>query len=82
MSSYRTRDQRVADEVSASYGSCLKCQSSTLLETLGQYGGRCHPCFEAYCNDGTKPVHGLTSADKVAILGKMRRAVAASRLAA
>ena len=60
MSYTKTRDQRIADEVMDGMGPCMWCQASTLKTTLGQYGARCHPCYERYCQEGSEPVEGLT----------------------
>ena len=66
-------DQRVANDVMDGMGNCAWCKRATLKTTLGQYGARCHACFDAYCQEGAEPVEGLTRADKLALLERMRR---------
>lgn len=47
--SYRTRDQRVADEVSQEARlACRRCTNLTLGTMLSEHGGMCLPCFDAY----------------------------------
>ena len=69
--SYKTRDQRVADEITADYAPCQKCQKSTLLATLAQYGAQCHPCYEYFCTGG-HGVNSLSRADRLALLHNLR----------
>lgn len=79
MSLYRTRDQRIADEVSTQHMACLRCRKLTLTETLSQYGARCFECHEAYCRFGQPEGRPLAREEKVAILDKLRSVTTAQQ---
>lgn len=43
------RDRNVADDYLANHLPCRKCGAATDRETLGNLGGQCSPCYDAYC---------------------------------
>ena len=49
MNSYRSRDQRIADDFTAEHGKCTKCGAVTTLEHLNIFGAQCGGCFTRYC---------------------------------
>jgi hypothetical protein len=48
-----TKDQKPRGGVFDGYLSCQDCKSATPIATLGQYGRRCRPCYDAYCAEGS-----------------------------
>ena len=54
--SYKTRDQRIADDVMGDYLPCSFCQKPTLGTILSQYGARCIACYEAFGPKGARGV--------------------------
>jgi len=70
------------------YLPCLECRHPTLRAILAQHGGRCTPCYDAYCRSGPcgsgDSMRPLTHADKLAILSRLHglsRSIAASNAA-
>jgi len=67
----------VAENIIVPYLPCLDCQGPTLRAILGQHGGRCIPCYDAYrrsgeCGSG-ESLRTLTHADKLAILARLQQ---------
>lgn len=80
--SYRAERQEVAGESisGGAYMPCSACRGSTLREMLAQYGGRCRPCYDAYCaevNPSWLPARPLTHDERASIVRKAKRVLGA-----
>jgi hypothetical protein len=80
MSSYRSRDQRIADEVSSETRmACRRCTSLSLSTMLAQYGGLCLTCFDAYCAEPSGARGFMTGRRDTVQQAEMRRSLKANR---
>jgi hypothetical protein len=59
------RDQRIADDVGASYIACKVCGKQTLIETLTEYGARCFECYGKHCGQGREHGQSFVKPDPV-----------------
>lgn len=68
---YRSRDQRIADEYTAGHGNCRKCGALTPHDVLASLGAQCGRCFDAYCAEGNVPNPPRTVAERKAVLRRL-----------
>jgi hypothetical protein len=71
MNSYRSRDQRIADEFTTAHAQCQKCGATVTVESLNNFGAQCGGCFARYCDE-------LNTGREVPRTPKERRAMFAS----
>lgn len=70
------QDQRIADEFSSRQFLCCTCRRLTDGTELAEFGARCGACYEAYCRAAPSGPIPRNTAEKRAILERLRAVMA------